>query len=142
MADESASNTPEANDTPKRKRRVLRPAAEPSTFRERSEQAQAKSSKPSRFNRLGPIAGAPFRLIGRLFRPLGRFRFFRFLGYVLFPPYFRNSLRELRLVTWPNRTQTRRLTFAVIIFSLIFGGIVAGVDYALDKAFREFILKK
>ena len=145
MADKPAPSASDSNDAPKRKRRVLRPSlnsAEPSTLRQKSEQAQAKSDKPARFGRLRRILGTPFRAIGRLFRPLGRFRFFRVLGYVLFPPYFRNSWRELRLVTWPDRTQTRRLTFAVIIFSMVFGVIVAGVDYGLDKAFREFVLKK
>lgn len=143
MADKSAPSASDSNDAPKRKRRVLRPAAtEPSTLREKSEQAQAKSDKPARFGRQRSILAVPFRFVGRLFRPLGRFRLIRALGYIVFPPYFRNSWKELRLVTWPNRTQTRRLTFAVIIFSLIFGGIVAAVDYGFDKAFREFVLKK
>ena len=86
--------------------------------------------------------GAPFRLIGRLFRPLGRFRFFRAIGYVLMPPYLRNSWRELRQVDWPNGRQTRQLTFAVIIFSVIFGLIAAGVDWGLDKVFRTLVLHK
>jgi preprotein translocase subunit SecE len=58
------------------------------------------------------------------------------------PPYFRNSWKELTQVTWPDRRQTRRLTFAVILFSVIFGTIVAGVDFGLDKLFRTFILNK
>lgn len=142
MADKPAPSASDSNDAPKRKRRVLRPAAEPSTLRQKSEQAQAKSGQPRRLNRPRQILAAPFRIIGRILRPLGKFRIIRAVGYVIFPPYFRNSWKELRLVTWPNRTQTRRLTFAVIIFSLIFGGIVAGVDWTFDKAFREFVLNK
>lgn len=142
MADKPAPTASDSNDAPKRKRRVLRPSAEPSTLREKSEQAQAKSSQPHRLNRPRQILAMPFRFIGRVLRPLGKFRVIRAVGYVIFPPYFRNSWKELRLVTWPNRLQTRRLTFAVIIFSLIFGGIVAGVDWTFDKAFREFVLNK
>jgi len=143
MADEAKptkTSTSDSTETPKRKRRVLRPAAEVATFREKSEQAQAKSNQPRRLSRTGRAAGTPFRFIGRAFRPLGRFRLFRAIGYVLFPPYFRNSWRELRLVSWPDRRQTRRLVFAVIVFSLTFGTIVAGVDWGLDKAFRALIL--
>lgn len=141
MADESASNGSTNDDAPKRKRRVLRPATEVSTLREKSEQAQAKSSQPRRFSRAGNTAAAPFRFIGRTLRPLGKFKLFKAIGYILFPPYFRNSWKELRLVTWPDRTQTRRLTFAVVLFSLLFGAIIAGVDYGLDKLFRALILK-
>jgi preprotein translocase SecE subunit len=129
MADDKGDNkgkesSASGDDAPKRKRRVLRQPAEVSTLREQSEKAQAKSSQPSRFSGVGRFLAVPFRFIGRIVRPLGRFRLFRVIGYILFPPYFRNSWKELRLVTWPNRTQTRRLTFAVIVFSLIFGLIL------------------
>jgi len=141
MADDSASNGPTNDDAPKRKRRVLRQPAEVSTIRERSEKAQAKSDQPRRFSKAGNTAASPFRLIGRVLRLLGKFKLFRAIGYILFPPYFRNSWKELRLVTWPDRTQTRRLTFAVVMFSLAFGILIAGVDYGLDKLFRALILK-
>lgn len=144
MADEPASNPTNNDVTTKRKRRILRPATDTSTLREKSEKAQAQSSKPRRGSGTVRILATPFRLLGRPFLALGsflgKFKVFRVIGYILLPPYIRNSFRELRLVTWPGRLQTRRLTFAVIIFSLIFGGIVAGVDYGLDKAFRALIL--
>jgi preprotein translocase SecE subunit len=142
MADDPTSTTSDNQDAPKRKRRVLRAAPDTSTLREKSEKAQAQSSKPRRSSGVWRVVGAPFRAIGRLFRPLGRFRFFRVLGLILFPPYFRNSVKELRQVSWPDRRQTRRLVFAVIVFSLAFGSIVAAVDYGLDKAFRILILDK
>jgi preprotein translocase SecE subunit len=129
-------------DKPKTKRRVLRAAPEPTTVREQSEKAQAKSGQPARLGRIGNVLAAPFRFIGRLFRPLGRIKFFRILGYILAPPYIRNSWKELKQVTWPNRLQTRQLTFAVIVFSLLFGGVVAIVDFGLDKVFRALILNK
>lgn len=130
------------DDSTQRRRRVLRPAPEPTTIREQSEKAQAASGKEAKRSRFGRIAAKPFRFIGRLFRPLGKFKLFRAIGYVLVPPYIRNAWKELRLVTWPNTKQTRQLTFAVIVFSLVFGGIVAIVDYGLDKAFRALILNQ
>jgi preprotein translocase SecE subunit len=140
--DKSSSNKSDKADKPKR--RVLRAAPAPTTLREQSEKAQAQADKPRRAGKVGRILAVPFvfigRLLARIFRPLGKFRFFRFIGYVLVPPYVRNSWKELKQVTWPNRTQTRRLTFAVIIFSLLFGGLIALVDYGLDKAFRALIL--
>lgn len=145
MADDpelKAADTNNDDEATKHKRRVLRPAAEPTTLREQSEKAQAKSGRVNKRSRVGRVLSAPFRFIGRLLRPLGKFKLFRAIGYVLAPPYIRNAWKELRLVTWPNARQTRRLTFAVIVFSLIFGGIVAIVDYGLDKLFRALILNQ
>jgi len=163
MADKSVKKTPKVSDsTPssdvvdakttkteadsQRKRRVLRPAAEPTTLREQGVQARAKSGQSSKTGRVVSVLTAPFRFIGtfiaRILRPLGKFRAVRAIGYVLAPPYIRNSWKELKQVEWPDRTQTRRLTFAVVLFSLVFGSIVAGVDYGLDKLFRAFILNR
>ncbi len=142
--DDSAAETPSENtvNTSNNKKRRLR--ASPQSIREQSATAAAKAAEPHRPSIAGKILGAPFRLIGRIFRPvfryLGRYKFFRVIGYILVPPYFRSAWRELRLVTWPNFRQTRDLTIAVIIFSIIFGVIVAAVDYVLDKLFRKFIL--
>jgi len=138
MADKKADTQSESTATPKRRLR----AAAPVSVREQSERAQAKADQPSRRNRAGRIIGTPFRLIGRMVRPLGNFKPIRALGYVIAPPYIRNSWRELRQVTWPNRTQTRQLTFAVIMFSLVFGAVVAVTDYGLDKLFKAVILKQ
>lgn len=143
-ADADAASEATSEGDSKRKRRVLR-AAEPETLREQSEKAQARSNQPRKLGKPARAAAKPFVMAGRgiakVFRPLGRFKFFRAVGYVLYPPYFRNAVKELRLVTWPDRRKTWRLTYAVIVFSVAFGLIVAGVDFALDKLFREFILK-
>ncbi|MBL8121365.1 preprotein translocase subunit SecE [Candidatus Saccharibacteria bacterium] len=55
--------------------------------------------------------------------------------------YMRDSWRELRGVTWPTFREGRRLTTAVIIFSIVFGLLIAGIDFGLDKAFRQILLK-
>lgn len=57
------------------------------------------------------------------------------------PPYFKNSWKELKLVTWPTTRVTTSLTFAVLMFAVVFGAIVAVVDFGLDKAFKDLFLK-
>jgi preprotein translocase SecE subunit len=106
------------------------------TFKANSEK------KPSVFAAFWYGFFVPVRVLGRLLKRLGKFRIFRWIGYVLLPPYFRNSWKELRKVAWPNRRQSLELTRAVIIFAVIFGALVAGVDYGLDKVFKEILLKK
>lgn len=118
------------------------------TVRERAERAQEDATKPSRRslikNTAATTAARPARGIARVFnRQPFRFigKLLGFLGHIVFPRYLRNSWRELRLVSWPNRQQTRQLTFAVLLFAVVFGAIVALVDYGLDKLFKEVILK-
>lgn len=65
----------------------------------------------------------------------------RFLGRLIGLRYIRDSWRELRGVTWPTFRDSRRLTGAVIVFSIIFGLFIALVDYGLDKAFKELFVK-
>jgi preprotein translocase SecE subunit len=120
------------NDAPKRARR-LRESTE--TVRDRTTASTdaprtVKASKVrSGFGRVGRLAiWKPFKVVGR------------FLSKYLIPPYFKNSWRELKLVTWPTGKQTRDLTFAVILFSIVFGAAVAIVDFGLDKLFKKVIL--
>lgn len=156
MADES--NLPkESAERPNRpKRRLKIGNANSETVRERSEKFQQEASVPQAPGKVRTFVGgflwpirALGRLLGRIFAPLlrylGRFRALRFIGrwigYILLPPYVRNSWRELRQVTWPNRRETFRLTYAVIIFSVIFGIIVFAVDSVLSKIFKELIVQ-
>ena len=136
-----------ADETPKeasRPKRRLRPASSSETLRERSEKLQNKAAAPKKPSKLRAFFSgffAPLRWVGRQLAKLGRFRIFRWIGYILFVPYIRNSWRELRQVTWPNRSQTFALVWAVIIFSVVFGVLIAAVDFGLDKLFKEFIVK-
>lgn len=136
MAKKSASSE-SSNDKPKK--RQLRPAP---TVREQSQKASARAEKPRRRSKARRVLGAPFRLAAKPFRLLGKFKFFRVVGLILWPKYFRNSVHELRMVTWPDRKQTFRLTMAVIIFSIIFGVTIAIVDFGLDKVFKKVILQQ
>lgn len=64
----------------------------------------------------------------------------KILGWLM-PRYFINSWREVKQVTWPTRSETWRLTGAVLIFAIVFGSLVAGVDKVLDEVFKKVILK-
>lgn len=128
-------------EVPKKSRR-LRGSSE--TIREQSEKRQLQASVPEKPSRVRAFLSGftwPLRALGRQIKKLERFHIFRIIGRILLPLYLRNSWRELRQVTWPNRSTTLRLTFAVIVFSLVFGLIVAAVDFVLDKIFKELILK-
>ena len=83
----------------------------------------------------------PLKQIGHGLRWFGRLRVVRFIAKILLLPYFRNSWRELRQVTWPTRRESRRLTTAVVLFAIVFGLLIAVVDYGLDKLFKEVLLK-
>jgi preprotein translocase SecE subunit len=116
------------------------------TVREKAE----KSSQPKPIKKPGVVrltlgyVAAPFKWVGRQiakpFKFLGKYKFFRVVGKILWPSYFRESWRELKQVTWPTRRETWQLTLAVIIFSVIFGVLVAIVDFGLDKLFKKLIL--
>lgn len=137
-----------ADESFKPKRRVKNPE----TFRERALKATDASDKPGRASRLkkagGKVTSPVLQPAGRITRGIVAFKPFapivkilRLIGKVIFPVYFRNSWKELRQVTWPNWNESRRLTSAVLIFAIIFGAIIAAVDYGLDKAFRDILLK-
>ncbi len=139
MADEPAT-------TPKRR------VKNPETFRERAIKAAETPDKPKRSARLKSVGDKVTRPVvspvARGLRKLAHVQPFTFIlkllrwvGLLLVPIYFRNSWRELRLVTWPSRKQSRQLTFAVLVFAIVFGAAIALVDYGLDKLFRNILLK-
>jgi preprotein translocase SecE subunit len=54
--------------------------------------------------------------------------------------YFEGAWRELKQVRWPDRAASWSLTLAVIVFSLIFAGIILGLDYVFNEFFRKVLL--
>ena len=54
--------------------------------------------------------------------------------------YFVGSYQELRQVKWPKRRAAWSLTFAVIVFTLAFVGIILALDYGFDTLFKQVIL--
>jgi len=129
------------------------------TVREQAEKASAREEKGYERPRSVFWRGftAPIRALGRALKKLGhlpplrqighglrwfaRLRVVRFIAKILLLPYFYNSWRELRQVTWPTRRESRRLTTAVVLFALVFGLLIALVDYGLDKLFKQVLLK-
>ena len=83
----------------------------------------------------------PLKQIGHRLRWLFRTRVMRFIGRLVGFSFVRSSWKELKQVTWPSLKEGRRLTTAVIIFSVVFGALIAAVDYGLDKLFRQLLLK-
>lgn len=131
-----------ADESKDKKRRLVK---NPDTFRERAIKATEASDKPSKIGRVKSVSG---KLVSPIAKPIGssarkaaNFKPLRLIGKVIFPSYFRNSWRELRQVQWPSWKQSRQLTFAVLVFAVIFGAAIAAVDYGLDKVFRNILLK-
>jgi preprotein translocase SecE subunit len=127
-----------ADEGPEPKKRRVK---DPETFRERALKASEESAKPKRPSRAKKAGAGAAKGAAKPLRQVGRTKPARLVGKIVFPAYFRNSLQELRLVTWPNWKQSRQLTFAVLVFAVIFGAVIAVVDYGLDKVFRNILLK-
>jgi preprotein translocase subunit SecE len=121
-----AKTTKQPQEKPKRR---LRPASQ--TVRERSEKTAQAPSKPSK--KVSRKTPKPLRVAGQPFKWIGRF---------IFPRFLRNAFLELRHVTWPSRRESRQLTTAVIIFSLIFGVFVSLLDYGISQLFKKVILNQ
>jgi preprotein translocase subunit SecE len=59
--------------------------------------------------------------------------FARFMDGIREIPTFLGEVRqEMRKITWPDRTQLRQATIAIIVFVLIIGAVIALMDLALQ----------
>jgi preprotein translocase SecE subunit len=139
VADEDQS-TDQNKDQSKPVRRIRKVE----TVREKTAKSE-EVKKPSKVRQLWRGFTSPVRWVGRGIARFGsklnKIKVFRIIGYIFWPPYFRNSWKELRQVTWPNGKQSRQLTLAVIVFATIFGILVALLDFGLDKVFKQVLLK-
>lgn len=131
----------------KPEKRVLKKSA---TVREQAKKKQAADTKPrQRKLRTGvKHVAKPFKAAAKVgkkeyYLPMPNNKAGKFLNKKrrVTPGYFIQAWRELKLVTWPNRKETTKLTLAVIIFAVVFGVVIALVDYGLDKIFRSLLLK-
>jgi preprotein translocase SecE subunit len=134
----------EIEPTEKAKRQVK----DPETFRERALKVTADQEKPKKIHPIRRAIGKFFRSIGRALQRLFKVQpfkaigwVFKMIGKVVFPKYLRSSFAELKLVSWPNWHLSRRLTYAVLIFAVVFGASIALVDYGLGKVFKSILLK-
>ena len=60
----------------------------------------------------------------------------------LVPKFIVEAFREVRQVTWPNRSETTRLTIAVFVFAVIFASFVGLLDYGLGEVFKKAFVNK
>ena len=114
------------------------------TVRERAAKAQGAQPRGRRLKAAGgkirrPISKA--RSIGRkeYYLPMPDNKVGRFLNKRrrIIPKYFRDAWAEIKLVTWPTRRETVRLSLSVFVFAIGFSIIVGIVDFGLDKVFKE-----
>lgn len=112
-----------------------------------AEQSRGQAGKPRRIRKVTGGAAQYLtttkQFLGReYYLPLPDTSWGRFLNkrrhWV--PSYFRKSYEELRQVTWTNRRESWRLTFAVFVFAIVFGCVIAAVDKGLEELFKNVIL--
>jgi preprotein translocase subunit SecE len=48
------------------------------------------------------------------------------------PTFLAEVRQEMRKITWPDRTQLRQATIAIIVFVLLIGAVIALIDLALQ----------
>ncbi len=53
--------------------------------------------------------------------------------------YFKGSWTELRQVRWPNRRATWGMTAAVVIFTMMFVGLIVLLDAMFSQLFKLII---
>ncbi len=123
------------------KKRIVKTAE---TVRQKAEKAASTKPKRRVLHGTASKVSAPLRALkplGKPFQTKPVRKTASFVGKIVWPRFFRDAWKELRLVVWPSRKETWRLTLAVFLFALIFGAIVAVTDFGLDKLFRNIILK-
>jgi len=56
------------------------------------------------------------------------------------PKYIRQSIQEMKKVTWPGKKETWKLTFAVLVFSAVFTVFIIIVDYVFKRVAERVFL--
>ena len=118
------------------------------SMRDKSDKAVSRSAKPRRLKSTARAIGRPIvaaRQNAKKEYYVVQPRESGFTGFLTkkrrwTPGYFRSSFKEVRQVTWPTRKETWKLVVSVFLFSLIFGMVIAIVDYGLDKLFKRAFL--
>lgn len=72
-------------------------------------------------------------LLGKRVNPLGPIKWLL--------RYIRDSYRELKKVTWPDKKTAWKLTGTVFLFSFIMAIFLFGLDSIFSKMFEELFLK-
>jgi len=53
--------------------------------------------------------------------------------------YFKGSWEEIKLVRWPDRRATWKMTGALIVFTLAFAILILLLDYAFQQLFKALL---
>jgi preprotein translocase SecE subunit len=141
-----ADNSTENNNQKGTKKTVPKIRKQSTTMRDSAAKSRAKAEKPKRVRKAADAAKKPVSSVGsaltkeyHLVTRKNDGNFFT-KSRKLTPGFFRSAWAELRQVTWPGRRETWRLVFAVFVFALILGTVIAILDYGLEKLLREVIL--
>ncbi|MCA9332875.1 preprotein translocase subunit SecE [Candidatus Saccharibacteria bacterium] len=120
----------------------------PKTIREHVSSSKKPDDKKRRLHKAAGSVKKPVRAVKNVaqkeyYIPLPKNKYTNFLNKKrrVTPKFFVEAWRELKLVSWPNRKETTQLTTAVLLFAVVFGVIIAIVDYGLDKVFERLLLK-
>lgn len=135
----------------KKKIRQVKPTApiKPAkTMRQASAKSRANAAKPKRVRKAADAATKPVHAIRKALttqyhlneRTEKHEENFFTKSRTFTPSYFKKAWGELRQVTWPGGKETWRLVFAVFVFAIVMGAMIAILDYGLEKILREVIL--
>ena len=95
--------------------------------------------------RLKKVGSKVKSFFGKLTAPARNTRVWKFLRRTIlrspFKGYFASSWRELKKVQWPDRKTSWKLTFTVIMFSVVFAVITTSLDYFFEKVAKQIFLK-
>ncbi len=132
-------------EEPKKKSRLRK---QPTTVRELAQKKHDSITKAPRKRRVSGASKKSFALISKTLKkeyhpvklPNNKVGKALTKRRSLFPKYFIDSWRELRLVTWPDRKSTARLTISVFVFAIVFATIIKLLDMGLEKIFKQLLL--
>jgi len=112
------------------------------TVRERADKMTSKEVKPA--TRKIPQVNRPLSVLRRKTKKTTVSRSQKVdkkRRFKLFPSFFPEAWKELRLVTWPTKKEAARLTGAVLIFATFFAIFVQLLDFVFNKLVKEIFLK-
>lgn len=130
-----------------KKKRVLK---KPVTVREQASKRTTEAPKPRRLHKATSAVKKPLGAAKNLGKkeyhpvklPDNRLGNFLSKSRKFTPRFFRDAWAELRMVTWPNRSETIKLTLAVFVFALVFAGLIGLVDFGLTEITEKILLDK
>lgn len=138
MADKKTTNKSKVKKTSVKKPKT--------TLRERNAKAAEATAKPKRVRKAAKTVRKPAGKVTKTLKqefhvlPNGNGEGFFTKTRTIAPRYVHESLGELKHVTWPGFRETWKLVFAVFVFAIAIGLLISGLDFVMEKIFRQIIL--